>query len=768
MNILIVGSGGREHAIAWKLAQSDKIANLFFAPGNAGTAELGENLPVASDDIANIIQIALEKAINLVVIGPEVPLALGLTDSLVIAGLKVFGPTRAAARIESSKAFAREFMTRHEIPSPRYAIFSNFEKAQNYLEQVDYPIVIKASGLAAGKGVFLPETLAEGCEILRNMLAGDAFGDAGKIVLIEERLEGEEISLMAFTDGQTVYPMPPAQDHKRLLDGDQGPNTGGMGAYAPAPACPPGLTADITRTILQPAVDGLRSEGMPFVGVLYAGLMLTQNGPQVLEFNCRFGDPETQAILPLLDSDLFEVMAACVNGDLSQKTIRWKAGYSACVVLASEKYPLSGSSGQPIKGLDRLPLGSLHHDSVIFHAGTRYRGNEVVTNGGRVLGVQAWGSDLQQTLGRVYSTIQQISFPGMQYRCDIGYRALKSRPRPDSAYSQSGVDIDAGNRAVELMTDAVRSTYTSAVLAGIGSFGGLFDASALMAMRKPVLVSSTDGVGTKVKLAAQTGSYRSIGFDLVNHCVNDILVQGARPLFFLDYFASSKLIPELVAEVITGVADACREANCVLIGGETAEMPGVYAEKEFDLAGTIVGVVEKDDILPHHDIQPGDTLIGLASSGPHTNGFSLLRQLLDGIPLTLKIPGSSIMLGEALLAPHRSYLHLLSPILTNKPCFIKGLAHLTGGGFIENVPRILPQSCGALIHWGSWPIPPLFQFVQERGQIDWVEMARVFNLGIGMVIIVSPSDVKAIQQMIAETSWVIGEVTSGERKVRMV
>ena len=328
-------------------------------------------------------------------------------------------------------------------------------------------------------------------------------------------------------------------------------------------------------------------------------------------------------------------------------------------------------------------------------------------------------------------------------------------------YAASGVDIDAGNKAVELMKAAVKSTYGPEVLAGIGSFGGLFDASALKVIKNPVLVASTDGVGTKVKLAAQAGRYRSIGHDIVNHCIDDILVQGARPLFFLDYFATSKLIPEIVAEVVAGISEACREAGCALLGGETAEMPGVYVEGEFDLAGTIVGVLDRESVLPRPDIHPGDVLIGIRSSGPHTNGYSLIRKIFENVPLDMIFPELGVSLADALLAPHRSYYPVLYSLLSD----VKALAHLTGGGFIENIPRVLPEGVGVEIQIGSWPTPALFKLIQQRGEVAPEEMYRVFNMGIGMIAIVDKKNVAALQRAIPEQTFVLGEVVSGDRKV---
>jgi phosphoribosylamine--glycine ligase/phosphoribosylformylglycinamidine cyclo-ligase len=649
-------------------------------------------------------------------------------------------------------------MARHHIPTARYAIFRDLPAAHAHLDAVDYPVVIKASGLAAGKGVLLPGSLAEAHAALDDFMVNLAFGEAGREVVIEERLQGEEVSLLAFCDGRNLRVMPAAQDHKRLLDGDQGPNTGGMGAYAPAPAATPEIIAMAISQVLQPALDGLRAEGQPFCGVLYAGLILTADGPKVLEFNARFGDPETQAILPLLESDLLDVLEACALGTLENINVRWHNTAAVCVVLASPGYPERPQVGQVIHGLEK-PLAN----GVVFHAGTAQPDQQIVTAGGRVLGVTCWAADLPAAVQSVYQAIENIHFEGMQYRRDIAARAI--RGASSSAYAAAGVDIDAGNRAVALMSQAVRSTYTPAVLAGIGSFGGLFDAAALSGLYQPVLVASTDGVGTKVKLAAQLGRYDGIGIDLVNHCIDDILVQGARPLFFLDYFASSKIDPEIVAAVVSGLSTACREAGVALLGGETAEMPGVYLPDEFDLAGTIVGALERDRILPHPDLRPGDALVGLRSSGPHTNGYSLIRRIFADTDLTAFIPELNGSLGDALLAPHRCYLNLLAGLIEQPDSPIRALAHLTGGGFIENIPRVLPQELGARIRRGSWPVPPLFQLIQRQGNIAGDEMYRVFNMGIGMVAVVPAGRVAEVQAALPEESWVVGELVAGERKV---
>jgi phosphoribosylaminoimidazole synthetase len=335
--------------------------------------------------------------------------------------------------------------------------------------------------------------------------------------------------------------------------------------------------------------------------------------------------------------------------------------------------------------------------------------------------------------------------------------------KQSNAYTDAGVNIDAGNEAVRLMSEAVRSTYNARVLAGIGSFGGVYDASSLAGMAAPALVASTDGVGTKTMLAAAWGRYASLGEDIVNHCINDILVQGAEPLFFLDYIASPRLSPRMIADIVGGCAKACREAGCVLLGGETAEMPGVYAPGQFDIAGTIVGVVERAHMLPLPTIAAGDVALGLPSSGPHTNGFSLIRKIVGDLPLATQIEEVGV-LGDALLAPHRSYLRVVQRL--RRRATIKGLAHITGGGLIENTPRILPADCGLHVQRGAWPVPPLFRWLQERGGIADIEMHRVFNMGVGMVVIAAPTDAEALLAG-SDEMWRIGEVVTGQHEVTL-
>lgn len=726
--VLIVGNGGREHALAWKIAQSSQVQQVIVCPGNAGTREGAHpkisNLPVDSYD--EIPQKSVDIGADLVIIGPEAPLADGLADRVRKVGVNVFGPSSKAAQIESSKAFCKKFMARHDIPSAEFEVFSDFSRARSYVESKfasGQKVVVKASGLAAGKGVVVPETAEDAINALKMMMVDRIFGSAADEVVIEDLLIGEEASVLAFSDGYSVALCPPAQDHKRLLDGDKGPNTGGMGAYAPTPLISQEMLDQIEKKVIQPTITGLRKEGIPFVGMLFAGLMICPDkGIQVLEFNCRFGDPETQVILPLLHTDLFSVMNACVDRCLDSVELKWAPeGTSAVtVVVASEGYPSVYPKGRVID-FSKTEAETL--STMIFHAGTSVSSEgQIITSGGRVLSVTSVSSSLDNALSEAYGHLSNISFEGMQYRSDIAQKAFRKSTQPVKSFSyrDCGVDIDAGNEAVKLMKAAVERTYGPEVLSGLGSFGGLFSAFRIKTLENPILVASTDGVGTKIKVASQLQRYDTIGHDIVNHCINDILVQGAIPLFFLDYIASSVIDPVMIATAVQGIASACEKSGCALIGGETAEMPGVYLPNEFDLAGTIIGLVDKSDLIDGQSIVPGDLVIGVKSSGLHTNGFSLARKVLDGLDWSSpneELNGQSI--GDVLLASHRPYLNEYLA-LKDSGISVKGMAHITGGGLIENPPRILPKTTTLEIFKGSWEVPPIFRMMQRLGNVNFM------------------------------------------------
>jgi len=414
MNILLVGGGGREHAIAWKMRQSPRVTDLFVAPGNAGTAAIAVNLPVKASDLEGIVRAARQHHIDLVVVGPEDPLALGLVDRLEAQGIAAFGPSQAAAEIEASKAFAKELCQRYAIPHARGASFTSCLDARNYLERWEGVPVVKASGLALGKGAFIRDTKEEALQVIDQLMAEGMLGDAGRTVVIEERLSGREVSVFAFTDGQAVVPMLPACDYKRVFDRDEGPNTGGMGSYCPPPWYDAALAENVRTAILEPTVRAMQAEGRPYRGVLYGGLMVTEDGPKALEFNCRFGDPETQVVLPLLKSDLAEILWAEANNRLHEVTVEWSDGACVGVVMASGGYPDQYQTGYPVVG-----LGSVE-DAIVFHAGTRLADDgSVVTSGGRVLTVAAVGADLNEARMKAYRSVQRLHFTGCHYRKDI-------------------------------------------------------------------------------------------------------------------------------------------------------------------------------------------------------------------------------------------------------------------------------------------------------------------------------------------------------------
>lgn len=418
MNILVIGSGGREHALFWKISESPQTDHIYTIPGNPG---MGEMIDISVMDNDAILRFAKEKEIGLVVVGPEVPLMNGLVDDLEKAGIRAFGPRANAAEIEGSKSFAKDLMKKYGIPTARYEVFTEAEPARAYIRREGAPIVVKADGLAAGKGVIVAMTEQEALDAVDAIMEENSFGDAGARVVIEEFMQGEEASLLAFTDGKVIRPMISAQDHKRAFDGDKGPNTGGMGTYAPAPVMTTEMTERAVEDILKPTIAAMAKEGRPYTGCLYLGLMITSEGPKVVEFNARFGDPETQVVLPLLDGDLVQIMCACVDGTLADVPIHWKDGAAVCVVLAAGGYPASYEKGHEITGIaDAEAMGAL-----VFHAGTAKKDDALVTNGGRVLGVVGMGADIASAVKAAYNAVDRISFQDAYHRKDIAHRALK-------------------------------------------------------------------------------------------------------------------------------------------------------------------------------------------------------------------------------------------------------------------------------------------------------------------------------------------------------
>ena len=952
--VVVVGSGGREHALAVALAQSPLIGKVWVSPGNGGTATEGgkiENVPNGKQDNASIIALSKRMNAKMVVVGPEAPLVDGLVDELAkqCPNVLAFGPTKAAAELEASKAFTKDFLQQIGIPTAKYRNFTDVNDALTYVESLDLPSdrqVVKASGLAAGKGVLLPETKEDTIQAVKEIMSDKAFGAAGDTCVIESFLTGPEASCFAFCDGKTARLMPAAQDHKRALDGDQGLNTGGMGAYAPAPCVTPSIQRKI-EAMCQLTVEKMAERGTPYVGLLYAGMMLTPDGPYVLEFNCRFGDPETQAVLPLLETDLYEIMTACCNGTLDKMDVRFRPKTAAATVICAAKgYPQDCPKGMEITGLQQA---NAIQNVKVYHAGTILDTSATTTitatgeattrcSGGRVLAVSGMGSTLKAALQMAYMGVGKIDFVDdkvpdqslMHRRTDIGKRAvqkklrigvlgstrgtalvsvmeacvngklnaeivavvsnkaaapildkgrslgksvtvkavsakgltreqfdaectsilvgagvelvlmigymrivsapfcrfwagccinvhpsllpkharamdlavhqavidaketesgctihqvtetvdggpiivqksfavaegdtaesLKAKVQPMEgaafieaielfakgeviSYADAGVNIDAGNKLVDLIKPFCKATRRRGCDADLGGFGGLFDLSAAgYSVSDTVLIGATDGVGTKLKLAHAIGRHDTVGIDLVAMCVNDLIVAGGEPLFFLDYFATGHLEVSQAAAVVKGIAAGCELAGCGLIGGETAEMPSMYAPGEYDLAGFSVGAVLRDDILPKN-VKPGDVLLGIRSSGLHSNGFSLVRKLIQREGLTYADPcpwdSSQASVGDALLVPTKIYVKACLPLIKEK--IVKGMAHITGGGLLDNLPRVLPRGVAAKVT--NHPnLPPVFKWLKEASGLDDREMLRTFNCGIGMVVIIDKAD----------------------------
>ncbi|XP_058818015.1 trifunctional purine biosynthetic protein adenosine-3 [Topomyia yanbarensis] len=751
-NVLVIGGGGREHAICWKLAQSAKLANVYALPGSPGIEQLDKVTlvgDVSVKDFEAIISWCKNNSIHLVAVGPEDPLAQGLADKLRAAGIKCFGPGQKGARIEADKNWSKDFMHRHGIPTARYSSFTKADDAKAFIRSASYEaLVVKASGLAAGKGVIVADNQDQACAAVDEILGERKFGSAGDTVVVEEKLSGEEISVLAFVDSKTVRVMLPSQDHKRLRNDDRGPNTGGMGAYCPCPIIKTHELEIVTREVLQRAVDGLRKEGIQYNGVLYAGMMLTPNGPKTLEFNCRFGDPETQVILPLLESDLFEVMEATCDDHLEGVKLNWREGVSAVgVVMASKGYPDTSTKGCIIKGLDAV---AKRPDHLVFHSGVgRNADGDFVTNGGRVLINVVLQTNLQTAAALATAACSDVQFAGSQHRTDIAQKAFK---HVSLSYKASGVDIDAGDALVQRIKPLARGTKRSGVLGGLGGFGGLFRLNEVtyenswgkrVHYQDPVLVQGTDGVGTKLKIAEAMNLWDTIGIDLVAMCVNDVLCEGAEPLAFLDYIACGKLDVPTASLIVKGISEGCRESKCALLGGETAEMPSMYAAGKYDLAGYCVGVVEHEALLPKiPDIRESDLVIGIPSSGVHSNGFSLVNKILEsnGLKLTDMAPFSNngCTFGQELLTPTRIYVEAVLPVLRKGN--VKALAHITGGGLSENIPRVLPSGLGVELNASNFEILPVFGWLAAYGNVPDLEMMRTFNCGIGMVLLVPADD----------------------------
>ncbi|XP_053872435.1 trifunctional purine biosynthetic protein adenosine-3-like [Malaclemys terrapin pileata] len=774
--VLVIGSGGREHALAWKLAQSPHVKQVLVAPGNAGTADNGKisNSAVLVSNHTILAQFCKDHNIGLVVVGPEAHLGAGIVDDLMSAGVRCFGPSAKAAQLQTNTSFAKAFLDCHGIPTARWKAFANPQEACSFITSTDFPaLVIKASGQAARKEIIIAASKEEACRAVQEILQDKVFGETGETVVIEELLEGEELSCLCFTDGVTVAPMPLVQAHKQLMDGDQGPNTAGMGAYCPVPQIPEALLEKIKDSILQHIVDCMRQEGTTYVGVLQTGLVRTKDDVKIINFDCHFGDPQCQVILPLLKNDFYEVIQATIDGKLCSCMPAWSENRTAVsVVMASEGYPGDYVKGMEVTGL----LQAQELGVTVFHAGTTMQDDKVVTDGGRVLTVTAIKKDLMAALEEANKGVAAIRFQGAIYRKDIGYQAvaflqrsvglIHGDVRVDTITSSALINQSEPPAATGSRSELPKSCPGHFLYAGshaeLGGSTDFFDLKS-SGYDDPILVSRTKGIGSKLQIAQMCKKHDTIGQDLVAMCINDILAQGAEPLFFLDYFACGKLDAEVAQAVIAGIAEACKKAGCPLLGRETAEMPGMYSPGEYDLAGFAVGAVERGQMfLQQERVAEGDVVIGLASSGIHSHGFNLVRKILlmSSLHYSSPVPGGcgDQPLGELLLTPTKIYSKALLPVLRSG--HVKAFAPITGGGLMESIPRILPESFSVILDAYSWQIPEIFSWLQTEGNLSEEEMARTFNCGIGAVLM---ADKELAQQVLKdvqrhEEAWLIGNI----------
>lgn len=766
LKILLVGSGGREYALAWKLSQSETVDLVYFAPGNGGCLNNLKivDVPELSDnnDFDKLTNFSILKRIDLVVPGPEIPLVNGIKEAFMKIGIPVFGPSSMAALMEGSKIFSKNFMINHNIPTAKFEVFTNIKDAESYISTKKGKYVIKADGLAGGKGVLIPENKDDALVCLKKLFIDKIFGKAGEKIIIEDFLEGNEMSILTITDGYSFYNLPPAQDHKKIFDGDKGLNTGGMGAFSPSPFATSEVMNKINEEIIQPTISGMRKDGFPMCGVLFTGIVLDfQSNPKVLEYNVRFGDPETQAILPLLtdDTDFAQILLSCVENRLDSVEVKIKPNtYSTAVVMSAKGYPNEFLKGHEIKISEKSC-----NDILIFHAGTKIQENKLVTSGGRVIILTGLGRTLKESVETAYKGVELVSYEGKYYRTDIGHKGIKLETLKKLTYLSSGVSVENGNELVKNISKIVKSTRRKGCDSKIGGFGGLFFLNeSELDLKDLVLVSTTDGVGTKLLIAQELDIHNTVGIDLVAMNVNDLIVQGAEPLFFLDYFASGKLDLDVAQSFISGVAEGCLQSECALVGGETSEMPGMYSSNKYDVNGTSVGAVLRSQLLPKtNDMKPGDLIIGLTSNGFHSNGYSLIRKIVKDLDYNYYsiAPWSStgMTFGETLLTPTKIYVKKVLGLMRKN--LILGAAHITGGGLIENIPRILRNDLQAEIDLNSWVVPDIFKWFIKAGNVPINDAFKTFNMGIGFVLIVLPensAEVLSELKSLDEPSIVIG------------
>lgn len=780
LNVLVLGCGGREHIIAKKICESPRCHSLhclgsYLNPGlkqlikKENKKKLHYHIANPSDPVA-VAEYAKKEHIDLAVIGPEAPLENGVSDALWEAGVHCIGPTKQYAQIETSKGFARELFKKYSLDGyiPHRTFFKTqstifLQEVMDILEEFGEEYVIKADGLKGGKGVQVAgDHLKNHLDAIRYICG---FTDGERFV-VERKVYGREFTLMSFCDGYSLAHMPIARDFKRAFKGDQGPNTGGMGSYSDCTGLLPDLTpADRIKAekINEAVVRALSTElgqrpgEIGYIGILYGSFMKTVDGDiKVIEYNARFGDPEAINVLSVLETDLLDIFIAMVEQRLNEISVSFANKATVCKYLVPEGYP-----EHPIKG-SIIDLSQVQHHKMLIYGSVRRKDGkstmELETLGSRALAVVAVGDSIEEAEKLAEMEIQTVKGQ-LFHRSDIG----KSVPRLNDqgfTYREAGVELNKNDAIV----DGLRK-----FLPEIGGFGGLCTVGIDNMDLQPILVGSIDGVGTKSMIAELVGSYDSLGKDIVNHGANDVLVQGAEPLFFLDYLATDQIDSKTVVSIVNAMHQACQKIGCKLIGGETAEMTDVYRKGRWDVVGCMVGIIRDPSyLIDTTKIIPGDIVIGLASNGLHTNGFTLVRRLFSESEIK-----ENQKLAEALLKPHHCYLPEVKTLL-KKGIQIKGLCHITGGGLIGNPPRILPNNTTMLLNPKLWPRPKIFDRIEQRG-VSKEEMYRVFNCGLGMLVIVPHNEANRALQVLQDQSksldilpaYKVGKIVS-KRESRVV
>ena len=797
MKILVIGSGGREHALVWKIAQSKKVYKIYCAPGNPGTSELAENINLKVTDLTGLMQFAKKNKIDLTVVGPENPLIEGIADLFNKNKLTIIGPDKKASQIEGSKVFAKKLLLKYKIPTAKFKVFDNYRKASFFLTRLHlvrgatslnslkYPLVIKADGLCAGKGVAVCHNKGEALKFLKLLLIDKVFGKSGNKIIIEECLSGPEVSFMVATDGSNFISFLPSQDHKSVFNDDKGPYTGGMGAYAPVPFVNYKLTKTIEDKIVKPTLEAMAKEGIPYQGILYPGLIITKDGPKVLEFNCRFGDPETQPLMMLLKTDIIDVFEAIVQKRVKNLKLDWYKGSAVCVVLTSKGYPGNYEKGIEIYGLDKL---NKKNNIVAFQAGTKKIDNKIFTNGGRVLGVTARGVNLKEAIKNAYKNLgnNQINFSGMHYRKDIGKKGIKTvnnylldtSNRKKITYSQVGDNYETKDPVLRLTQKAAAETAKELEKSGYKGLEETRGSSAFVWKQGDYLMATVlECLGTKNLVADEmrkiTGKtyYDSIAQDTVATFINDLSTVGAKSLVIEAYWAIEDNTwfsdTKQMTHFITGWKNACIMAGAAWGGGETPTLKGIINPGTIDLAGSAVGIIEPSHRLITDDkLQKGDRILLLKSNGPNANGISLARKIAKKLKkgYRTKLPSGEFY-GEAILKPTNIYSRLIQDLLDEVE--IHYIVNITGHG-LRKLMRAR-QNYSYILEKIFEP-QEVFCFIQKHAGLSDYEMYQTYNMGMDYGIFLKSQDVEKAQKVIKRhhfESIDAGYVGEGPRRVEV-